>query len=211
MYGTLTAMLVCGLDEAGRGPLAGPLVAAAVILPEDFDFVARFPKVRFGDSKKLSALQRAAAYRLIEANALALAVSKIDVVEIDEYGMGWANKAIFERLIAWMDADKYVVDGNLKLMIPDDKRALVQCMVRADQSEQAVSAASIVAKVTRDHQMDVLHTLYPVYHWNANRGYGTPQHIAAIRAYGATPYHRRQYVASALAHSEPTLHVLSSL
>ena len=199
---------LCGLDEAGRGPLAGPLVAAAVILPADFDFVARFPKVRFGDSKTLSPRQREAAYCLIEQHALALAVEVIDVPDIDARGMGWANKAVFERLIVAVNADRYVVDGNLKLQALPGKS--VACIVRADQSVPSVSAASIIAKVTRDRLMHDLHAVYPDYGWERNRGYGTAAHIAAIREHGATPQHRIGYTARALAKPprlppEPTL------
>ncbi len=189
-------MLLCGLDEAGRGPLAGPLVAAAVILPENLAFTARFPKVRFGDSKKLSMRQREAAFELIAQNALALKVEIISVADIDQNGIGWANKAIFQRLINLIDADRYVVDGNLKLKVPYGKD--VQSVIRADQTEQAVSAASIVAKVTRDRIMRELHEQHPLYHWDTNRGYGTDEHIAAIRLYGLTTEHRRQFVTTAL-------------
>ncbi len=188
---------LCGLDEAGRGPLAGPLIAAAVILPLGFDFSARFPRVRFGDSKKLSVRQRNAAFELIKANALTFVVEKIETAEIDQRGIGWANRIIFERLINAIDADQYVVDGNLKLNIPPGKS--VRCVVRADQTEQAVSAASIIAKVTRDQIMHELHTHFPEYHWNTNMGYGTPEHIAALREHGATPHHRQQYITTALA------------
>lgn len=188
--------LLCGLDEAGRGPLAGPLVAAAVILPPELDFVGRFPKVRFGDSKTLSMRQRGLAYDLIKANALALRVEIIPVADIDIYGIGWANRTIFERLIAQVEADRYVVDGNLKLRNTFGKD--VQSVVRADQTEQVVSAASIIAKVTRDRIMHELHAEYPLYHWNTNMGYGTTEHISAIRQHGASPYHRYQFVTTAL-------------
>ena len=189
---------LCGLDEAGRGPLAGPLVAAAVILPEDFDFIARFPKIRFGDSKQLSLRQREAASELIRQYAVTAEVEVIPVEAINEYGIGWANKAIFERLISLVDADHYIVDGNLKLNLPTGKQPFVRSMIRADETVQAVSAASIIAKVYRDHIMQKLHVIYPDYHWNTNAGYYSRDHIAALRTYGLTPHHRDQFVATAL-------------
>ncbi len=193
-------MILCGLDEVGRGPLAGPLIAAAVILPEGFDFAARFPGLRFGDSKKLSPRQRQAAYDLIRVHALSMTIQRIDVPEIDANGIGWANRIIFERLISAVEADQYVVDGNLKFNLPESRRALVRSVVRADQTEAAVSAASIVAKVTRDRLMDTLHAMYPAYGWDTNRGYGTRSHVRALHQHGLTVQHRRQFAATALAH-----------
>ena len=147
----------------------------------------------------MSLKQREAAYTLIEQHAEAFRIERIDVPDIDAYGIGWANRAIFERLISALEADRYVVDGNLKLTLPPEKMAVVRSVIRADQTEQAVSAASIIAKVTRDRIMHDLHERYPDYRWDHNRGYGTAEHIAAIRASGASPEHRSQYIATALA------------
>src|SRR5260370_31111948 len=115
--------ILCGLDEAGRGPLAGPIMAAAVVFPPDFDFAACFPRVAFGDSKKLTARQREAAYDLIVAHALVCEVERIEVTDINAHDIGWANRTIFERLIARIAAERYVVDGNLKLAVSADKCA----------------------------------------------------------------------------------------
>jgi len=191
-------MLLCGLDEAGRGPLAGPIVAAAVVFPPGFDFAAWFGHMRFGDSKKLSRQQREKAYDVIVAQAITWQVEQIDPVEIDARDIGWANRTIFERLIDSITADHYVVDGNLKLSVAPHRRGTVQCLVKADASQPAVSAASIIAKVTRDRLMDRLHTDYPCYGWDRNAGYCTAAHIAAIRANGLTSHHRRKFVESAL-------------
>jgi len=189
---------VCGLDEAGRGPLAGPIVAAAVVFPIAFDFNAHFLGVALRDSKMLSRRQREIAYQRIIVCARNWQVEQIDVPDIDARNIGWANRTIFERLVQQVDADRYVVDGNLKLNIPSDLQPNVQCLVRADQSQPVVSAASIIAKVTRDRLMQALHLLYPVYGWDRNAGYCTVEHLAAIHTYGRSPQHRRQFVDTAL-------------
>jgi ribonuclease HII len=193
---------VCGLDEAGRGPLAGPLVAAAVILPPEFDFAARFPGIAFRDSKTMSLLQREKAYDLITANATTWKIARIDVDTINANGIGWANRTIFEQLISEIAADYsvdcYIVDGNLKLNAPVQAWGRVESRVRADASVQAVSAAAILAKVTRDRIMRELDAQHPDYGWARNRGYGTAGHIAAIRAHGRTAQHRTVFVDTAL-------------
>jgi ribonuclease HII len=190
---------VCGLDEVGRGPLAGPIVAAAVVFPADFVFADYFPALKFGDSKKLSAYQREAVWSMIHEFASSVQIDYIDVDDINAQGIGWANRAVFERLIMAVDADKYVVDGNLKLSNLGRKARRVSSVVRADESEQAVSAASIIAKVTRDRIMRELHLLYPVYGWDHNVGYCTREHLNAVWQYGSTIHHRRQFVTTALA------------
>ena len=106
---------VCGLDEAGRGPLAGPLVAAAVVFGPGFVIADTFPGLKFGDSKKMSARQREAAVKFIHEFALVVAVEVIPVEDINTQGIGWANRAVFERLILAVEAQHYIVDGNLKL------------------------------------------------------------------------------------------------
>src|SRR5258708_25913613 len=106
---------VCGLDEVGRGPLAGPIVAAAVVFPADFVFADYFPALKFGDSKKLSAYQREAVWSMIHEFASSVQIDYIDVDDINAQGIGWANRAVFERLIIAVEPDQYVVDGNLKL------------------------------------------------------------------------------------------------
>ena len=191
---------VCGLDEAGRGPLAGPIVAAAVVFPPDFDFAARFPHIAFGDSKKLTARQREAAYALIVTHALVCETEFIDVFDINARDIGWANRTIFERLISRVEADRFIVDGNLKLTVPLEKRAAVCSVVRADQSEAAVSAASVVAKVSRDRWMHNLHADYPEYGWDHNMGYHSPLHVAAIRKHGQSLHHRTKFVETVLLH-----------
>ena len=196
---------LCGLDEVGRGPLAGPLVAAAVVLPSGFVFSDAFPQFRFDDSKKLSSHQREKAADAIREVAVVLTVEMISVDEINAQGIGWANRAVFERLIMRVDAEKYVVDGNLKLANLGRKKKRVRSVVRADATEQAVTAASIIAKVTRDRIMNDLHQDYPLYGWDHNMGYGTRAHIRALREHGPCAHHRHQFVTTALARSGPTL------
>ena len=149
-------MCICGLDEAGRGPFAGPLVAAAVIFPPGFTFNDVFPALKLRDSKTLSAHQRGNLIAYIYEYAEHVAAEIIPVEDINTLGLGWANRTVFERLIMAVEADRYIVDGNLKLQNLGRRRAKVRCVVRADQTEQAVSAASVVAKVVRDRLMDDL-------------------------------------------------------
>jgi ribonuclease HII len=195
---------ICGLDEAGRGPLAGPLVAAAVVLPKDFTFGKVMPDLRLNDSKKMNEKLREAAVPAIQQHALRVETAMIDVDDINEKGIGWANKAIFCRLIELVAADLYVVDGNLNLEyeLSAARWQRTQVLVQADTQVLAVMAASVIAKTTRDAYMRKLHLLYPDYHWLNNKGYGTRQHVEAIWQFGVTPYHRQQFVRTALAKFE---------
>ncbi len=176
--------VICGMDEVGRGPLAGPLVAAAVVLPSGFDFTRAYPDLKFGDSKKLNAQQRDAAAAIIREIALVLTVESISVDEINALGIGWANRTVFERLIMCIDADRYIVDGNLKLANLGRRSRRVRSVVRADETEPTVSAASIIAKVTRARSMCDLHGDFPVYGWDHNAGYCTKMHLDALRQHG---------------------------
>lgn len=196
---SVTGATICGIDEVGRGSFAGPLVAAAVVFPTEFVFTETFPKIKFGDSKKLSAKQREAAFSHIHEFALSVKLEVVDVADINQMGVGWANRAALERLIMQTDADRYIVDGKLKLANLGKKSKFVTCMVDADDKEGCVSAASIIAKVTRDRIMTQLHADYPVYNWARNAGYGTREHIAALREHGRTEHHRDRFIATALA------------
>jgi len=182
---------ICGIDEAGRGPLAGPIVAAAVVIPEGFPLVAR-------DSKKVTERQRelwAEDFKAqAAANGIAYAIEEISVGEINIYGIGWANREVFRRLVLRLEADEYIVDGNHKLVELGDKQNRTQSVIRADESIAVVAAASILAKTHRDKIMRELHHQFPQYHWDKNKGYGTAQHISAIKTFGGTPYHRGKFV-----------------
>jgi ribonuclease HII len=197
-------LTLCGLDEAGRGPLAGPLIAAAVVFPADFRWEA-VNALPLRDSKRLSARQREQIFPYIHDFALTVDTEIIDVADIDRAGIGWANRTAFESLILRLEADKYIVDGNLKLHDLGRKISRYESVVRADQRYVAVSAASVVAKVTRDRIMAAWHEKYPMYGWDHNKGYGTAAHIAALREYGPSPFHRRAFVTTALLEDPPRL------
>lgn len=188
----------CGLDEVGRGALAGPLVAAAVILPDDIaerlGALARFLR----DSKTVPRARREDLATAIHAHALALEIVTITVEDINRHGIGWANREAFRRLIAALDADEYIVDGRLRPPAPPDRITRVRCLVKADALIPAVAAASLVAKVHRDTMMATLHHTYPAYGWNTNAGYGAAAHLAALRVAGVCPEHRTLFVTTAL-------------
>ncbi len=188
----------CGLDEVGRGALAGPLVAAAVILPEDIRerLGALAPFLR--DSKTTPRGKREAVAVALREHALAIAIAVAPVSVIDTRGIGWANRDVFRRLIVEVEADEYVVDGKVKPPAPADRLGRVRCMVKADSHTPAVSAASIIAKVYRDDLMARLAQECAGYGWERNAGYGSPEHLAALRAIGPTAHHRALFVATAL-------------
>ena len=179
---------LCGMDEVGRGAYAGPLVAAAVILPPRF----RHPLLR--DSKLLTAKQREELAPIIRARALHWEVAEVSVAEINSRGIGWANADIFRRLAAGVEADGYCSDGRLR--IPGERR--VHTLVKGDNLIPAISAASIVAKVHRDAHMTRLHANAPEYAWASNKGYGAPIHLDAIRRLGPHAEHRRVWISNLL-------------
>ncbi len=177
--------LVAGVDEAGRGPLAGPVVAAAVMLDE------QQPIAGLADSKTLSAAQRETVYDAVLARALCVGVGVAEVEEIDRLNILQATLLAMQRAVAALRLRPSLVrvDGNRLPMLP--MRA--EAVVRGDATDAAIAAASIVAKVTRDRHMDALHTAYPAYGFDRHRGYGTAQHLQALRIYGPSPVHRRSF------------------
>lgn len=192
------APIVCGLDEVGRGALAGPLVAAAVTLPPEFPSLLG-PLARFlRDSKTVPAQRRVEVAELIHAHALAVETVVIPTELINRRGIGWANREAFRLLIGRVSAEDYVVDGRVLPPAPADRVDRVRCLVKADASVPAVSAASIVAKQLRDDLMRALHATYPVFGWSRNVGYGTAEHIAALREHGPSCEHRTLFVRTAL-------------
>lgn len=181
--------LVCGLDEVGRGALAGPLVAAAVILTKNIKGLK--------DSKKLTLLKRQLLYKKIIKNSALAIIEEISALMINRKGMGWANKEIFRRLILKAQANKYIVDGNLKIKVRG-KSKKIKSLIKADSVIPEVMAASIIAKVTRDKIMRELSVKFKIYGWQLNIGYGTKFHIQAIREYGLTRHHRKLFVKTVL-------------
>jgi ribonuclease HII len=188
----------CGLDEVGRGALAGPLVAAGVILPDDI--AERLgPLARFlRDSKTVPRHHREELATHIRTHALALEIVLIPVAQINERGIGWANREAFHRLICAIAADEYIVDGRVRPPAPPERTQLVRCMVQADAQVPAVAAASLVAKVYRDSLMTDLHRHHPAFGWDSNVGYGTPAHLAALREHGPCAEHRTLFIETAL-------------
>jgi len=180
---------VCGVDEAGRGPLVGAVVAGAVVLNPDH------PIEGLKDSKKLTAKRREYLYEQILEKAKAWGVGEASPAEIDEINILQATMLAMRRAIEDLTTrlggwpDKALIDGNRCPELP----ILSEAIVKGDSKEPAISAASILAKVTRDRQMMSLHERYPEYGFAQHMGYPTEAHFAALRQYGACDQHRRSF------------------
>lgn len=185
--------LIAGVDEAGRGPLAGPVVAAAVIL-DDLN-----PIEGLNDSKKLTAARREALYDEIRAKALCCSIAEASVEEIDRLNILQATLLAMRRAVLGLRLKPVLVlvDGN-QLPVLDVQ---AEAIVKGDALVQAISAASILAKVTRDRWCERLHEQYPEYGFDGHKGYGTAAHLAALRLHGACHEHRRTFA--------PVAHVVS--
>jgi ribonuclease HII len=177
--------LVAGVDEAGRGPLAGPVVAAAVILDDTQ------PIAGLADSKKLSAARRERLFDDIRARALCCSVAMASVEEIDRLNILQATLLAMRRAVEGLRLKPrlVLVDGNRLPVL--DVRA--EAIVQGDAKVQSISAASILAKVTRDRGLQALHDQYPHYGFDQHKGYGTAQHVEALRRLGPCPEHRRSF------------------
>jgi len=177
--------LIAGVDEAGRGPLAGPVVAAAVIL-DDLN-----PIAGLADSKKLTALRRERLYDEIRAKALCCSIAEASVEEIDSLNILNATLLAMRRAVEGLrlKPHKVLVDGN-RLPVLD---VLAEAIVKGDSKVPAISAASILAKVHRDRWCLQLHAQYPEYGFDRHKGYGTQAHLQALRTHGATPWHRQSF------------------
>lgn len=177
---------VCGIDEAGRGPLCGPVVAAACILPIDIDI----PKLN--DSKKLSPKVRLELFELIKEKAIAYSIGYGNVEEIDRINILEATLLAMRRAVEGLDIkpDYLLVDGN----IFRDFSIQGESVIKGDAVSSSIAAASILAKVTRDLLCDELDALYPQYGIKNHKGYGTKVHIEALKKYGPTPIHRKQFI-----------------
>ena len=177
--------LVAGVDEAGRGPLAGPVVAAAVILDD------LRPIAGLADSKKLTAARREALFDEIRAKALCCSIAEASVEEIDRLNILQATLLAMRRAVQGLRLKPtlVLVDGN-RLPVLD---VPAEAIVKGDDLVAAISAASILAKVHRDRWCAQVHEHYPQYGFAGHKGYGTAAHLAALRAHGASPLHRRSF------------------
>ena len=176
---------IVGLDEVGRGPLAGPVVTAGVILPKDFSI----PYIN--DSKKLSDKKRKELFYKIKENALAIAINMEDNNIIDDINILEATKLSMKKTIEKLSIkpDFVIIDAlDLKLNIP------YLYMNKADENSISVASASIIAKVTRDEYMKEMAKIYPEYKFEENKGYGTKEHIEALKKYGACEIHRNSFI-----------------
>jgi ribonuclease HII len=180
-------LIEAGLDEAGRGCLAGPVFAAAVILPKDFD------NDILTDSKMMSEKNRYRLREIIENQALAFGVAYATEGEIDEINIANASYLAMTRAVKLLNLTPEIllVDGNR--FKPFDITVPYTCIIKGDSKFAAIAAASVLAKTYRDDWMQNLTPQYPAYKWEINKGYPTKEHRAAIATFGATPYHRTSF------------------
>ncbi len=179
------ATLICGIDEVGRGCLAGPLVAAATVLPANW-------RIRVCDSKLLTRQARETLSTQIQAKALGYGLGWVSNLEIDELGMTQAVQLAYERALEDMalDVSLIIIDGNYNYL---SEYEIAHTLVKADQKVSCVAAASIIAKVARDAYMHELCQKYPEYCFDTNVGYATRAHQEAIRDHGLTDIHRKSF------------------
>ncbi|MDC7995916.1 ribonuclease HII [Altibacter sp. HG106] len=180
------ARIECGTDEAGRGCLAGPVTAAAVILPKDF------AHPMLNDSKQLSAKKREYLKKVIENEAISYAVVHVMMEEIDTMNILWASVAAMQRAIRKLTPtpDFIAVDGNRFKPVDDIP---YECVIKGDGKYVHIAAASILAKTYRDAFMKRIHEEHPEYQWDRNKGYPTKAHRKALQEFGSTPYHRSSF------------------
>lgn len=180
-----TQRIIAGVDEAGRGPLAGPVIAAAVILnPEK-------PIEGLTDSKLLSEKMRETLFKMITERVIAYAVGRAEVAEIDNINILQATLLAMQRAVAGLAVTPHLalIDGNKAPILACEVKTIIQ----GDLLEPAISAASIIAKVTRDREMIMLDREFPQYGFAKHKGYGTKEHIAALKKFGASPIHRKTF------------------
>ena len=185
---------ICGVDEAGRGPLAGPVFAAAVILPQGLEIEG------VTDSKKLSEKKREMLFDVIKEKALAWSIASASVEEIEELNILQADMLAMKRAVEGLQipADFAMIDGNKcpKLDIP------CVSIVKGDARSASVACASILAKVSRDRLLYKYAEEYPQYHFDKHKGYGTKLHVEALREFGPCPYHRMSFLGKILGNNE---------
>ena len=180
-----------GIDEVGKGSLAGPVVAAAVILPKDFDYIL------IKDSKKLSEKKRTEAFELIKEKAIDYSISFISPERIDDINILQATMEAMHLCLNNIETNyqHILVDGNYFLpynTIPHT------CVIKGDNTYYSIAAASILAKVTRDEFMKKLHEKSSRYNWASNKGYGSKEHIESIKKFGITEHHRKSFLKNIL-------------
>lgn len=177
---------ICGIDEVGRGPLAGPVVAGAVILPKDAQILY------INDSKKLSAKKREELYEEIMDKAIAVGVGMSSPQRIDEINILQATYEAMRKAIAELKVQPDIL-LNDAVTIPEIVFPQVP-IIKGDAKSMSIAAASIIAKVTRDHMMEEYENIYPGYDFASNKGYGSAKHIQALKEIGPTPIHRRSFI-----------------
>ena len=201
----IQGVVEAGCDEAGRGPLAGSVFAAAVVLPPDYS------NATLNDSKQLSEHQRYALREVIEREAIAWAVAEVTAEEIDRInilqasilgmhralnGLNGSGEQVVARGGQLITPEHILVDGNKwKPYVPEGGLMEIpaRTVVKGDATYMSIAAASVLAKTYRDDYMLRLHEEYPMYHWDENKGYPTAAHYAAVEQYGITPYHRKSF------------------
>ncbi len=188
--------VVCGVDEAGRGPLAGPVCAAAVILPQGLEIQG------LNDSKKLSEKRREALYDVIKEKAVAYSIAFATVKEIEEHNILQATFMAMTRAVEGLSvkADYVLIDGN---KIPPQLEVPADCIIGGDGISASIAAASVLAKVTRDRLMVEMEETYPGYDFKKHKGYGTKVHRDALLSLGPCPIHRLSFLGKILHHDDP--------
>ena len=177
-------IVIAGMDEVGRGPLAGNVVTACVVMPED-------PLILWiDDSKKLSESRREKVFEEIMSNALYIGIGEVSPNEIDEINILQATRKAMRDAASSVPADVFLIDAVTKLGLKGKEVPII----KGDATSYSIAAASIVAKVTRDRQMIELDKMYPEYGFARNKGYGTKEHIDALKRIGPCPVHRKSFI-----------------
>ncbi len=178
-------LTVSGMDEAGRGPLIGPVVTACVVMPMD-----REPILWVDDSKKLSEKRRESVYEEIMASALYVGIGTADAAEIDRINILQATKEAMRKAASQVQADIFLIDAVTGLGLAGKEVPIIH----GDAVSYHIAAASIIAKVTRDRMLIAMDEEYPMYGLKKNKGYGTAEHIQALKKFGPCPYHRKSFI-----------------
>ncbi len=184
-YRSMGKRLIAGIDEAGRGPLAGPVVAAAVILPDNFKLLG------LNDSKQLNKSKREEYYQIIVEQAISYGISIVENDVIDDINIYEATKLAMKQALNKLEpkADYVLIDAVELNNLPCSSESIV----KGDAKSVSIAAASILAKVTRDSVMRTIHEQYPMYDFQSNMGYGTKVHMEKLKKFGASPYHRKTF------------------